>query len=65
MNSTIITPFQFQKTTAISFLADVCRNLFGLFGESVCIHGFEIQHSQIKPRYDVHEKFIAIFVVSL
>jgi hypothetical protein len=39
MNSTISTHFLFQETVAISFLADdVCLNLFGLFGQCVCIH---------------------------
>jgi hypothetical protein len=40
-NSTISTPFLFQETGAISFLADVCLNFFGLFGECVCIHCFD------------------------
>jgi hypothetical protein len=38
MNSTISTPFLPQKTAAISFLADVRLNIFGLLGECVCIH---------------------------
>jgi hypothetical protein len=29
-----------KKTVAISFLADVCLNFFGLFGECMCIHCF-------------------------
>jgi hypothetical protein len=33
-------PALFQKTFVISFLADVCLNFFGLFGECVCIHCF-------------------------
>jgi hypothetical protein len=41
LNSTISTPFLSQKTVAISFLADVCLNIFGLFGECVCIHCFD------------------------
>jgi hypothetical protein len=41
MNSAISTPFLSQKTVAISFLADVCLNLFGLFRECVCIHCFD------------------------
>jgi hypothetical protein len=41
MNSTISTPFLSQKTVAIGFLADVCLNFFGLFGECVCIHLFD------------------------
>jgi hypothetical protein len=30
-----------KKTAANSFLADVCLNCFGLFGECVCIHCFD------------------------
>jgi hypothetical protein len=30
-----------QKTVAINFLANVCLNFFGLFGECVCIHWFD------------------------
>jgi hypothetical protein len=42
MNFTISTPFLYQKTAAISFLADnVGLNVFGLFGECVCIHCFD------------------------
>jgi hypothetical protein len=41
MNSTISTPFLPQKTVAISFLADVCLKVFGLFGECVCTHCFD------------------------
>jgi hypothetical protein len=37
MNSTILP----QKTAAISSLADVHLNLFGLFGEDFCNHGFD------------------------
>jgi hypothetical protein len=36
MNSTNSTPVLFQKTVAISFMADI-----GLFGEYVCIHCFD------------------------
>jgi uncharacterized membrane protein YjjP (DUF1212 family) len=72
---TINTPFLFQKTIAISFLANnVCLNFFGLFGEYVCIHCFDCSsvstftsetHVSSHYLYDVIEKFIAIFVVSL
>jgi putative heme iron utilization protein len=31
MNSTISTPFLSQETVSISFLADVCSDVFGLF----------------------------------
>jgi hypothetical protein len=41
MNSSISTQFLSQKTVAISFLADVCLNFFGLFDECVCIHCFD------------------------
>jgi hypothetical protein len=75
MNSAISTHFLSQKTVAISFLANnVCLNFFSLFGECVCIHCFdcslvstfanENQDSSCYL-YDVIEKFIAIFVVSL
>jgi hypothetical protein len=38
MNSTISTPSLSQRTHAISFLADVCLNFFGLSGECACIN---------------------------
>jgi hypothetical protein len=42
MNSTMSTPSLFQKTAAISFLADkVYLKLFGLSGECACIHCFD------------------------
>jgi hypothetical protein len=53
MNFTISTPFLSQKTVAISFLADVCLNFFGLFGElcaSTALTTLWFQHSQMKPR---------------
>jgi hypothetical protein len=56
MNFTITTPFLFQKTVAISFLAG--RRLFKLFwasGERVCIH----------CSYNETEKYTAIVVASL
>jgi hypothetical protein len=41
MNSTISTPFLYQKTAAIHFLARVYLNFLGLFGQCVCIHSFD------------------------
>jgi hypothetical protein len=42
LDSTISTPFLSQKTGVISFLADnICLNIFGFFGESVCIHCYD------------------------
>jgi hypothetical protein len=38
MNSTITTPFLFQKTAVISFLVNDYLKIFGLFGECVCIY---------------------------
>jgi hypothetical protein len=52
MNSTISTPLLSQKRVAIR--ADICLNIFRLFGECVCIHCFDslqFQHSQMKPRF--------------
>jgi hypothetical protein len=42
MNSTINTPFLYQETAAISFLANnVYLNFFGFSGECVCIQCFD------------------------
>jgi hypothetical protein len=41
INSTISTRFLRKKTADISFLTDVCLNIFGLLGECVCIHCFD------------------------
>jgi hypothetical protein len=40
-NSTINTPFLYQKTDAISFLADICLNVYGLSDECVYILCFD------------------------
>jgi hypothetical protein len=43
MDSTISTPFPYQKTVTISFLAgrQCLSKMIGLFGECVCIHFFD------------------------
>jgi hypothetical protein len=71
MNFTISTPFLSQKTVAISFLADICLNFLGLFGECVCIHCFGYTFVSTFHKlnadfitcysYDETEKFIAIY----
>jgi hypothetical protein len=64
MNSTISIPFLPEKTAANSFLADVCLNFFGLFGECVCIHCFDC--SLVSPFTNgVIQKCNTIFVVLL
>jgi hypothetical protein len=76
VNFTIGISFLSQKTFAISFLADNVRlNFFGFYGECVYNHCFdcslvsrfrnETQVSITCYSYDVIEKFVAIFVISL
>jgi hypothetical protein len=52
MNSTISSPFLFQKTAAISFLADkVCLNLFVCLVDVCESTALWFQHPQTKPRF--------------
>jgi hypothetical protein len=75
MNSTISAHFLSQKTAVISFLAEnICLKFFALFDECLCIHCLDCSlvstftnetQVSLPVTYDVIEKFIAIFVVSL